>query len=498
MQSRRGYAFAAALLFASISAFSEVRLPAMFSDHMVVQRQRPVHVWGRADRDEAVSVSFRGETKSTISDALGRWEVYLSPGEAGGPFELTLRGKNTLRLQDVMVGDVWLASGQSNMEFPMRKTADAASEIARAKYPQIRLLLVQKNHSDYPLSDVVAAPWTQCTPESVQDFSAVAYFFGREVYQREKVPIGLIDATWGGTPVEAWTSLTALTTDAGMMPVFAARAAIMKDHELSQMMEAEEDRQIDEANAAGQPAPTFPWRPDMDSWAPGALYNAMINPLTPYLIRGVIWYQGETDSRLNLVPAMYERVFPAMIADWRSVWGQGDFPFLYVQLANFTSTNLEDWPTVREAQRKTLALRNTAMVVTIDIGNPEDVHPTNKQDVGARLALAARAVVYGEAIEYSGPLVREVSLDGAALRVWFGHATGGLRSRNGDLRSFEIAGEDGRFVSAQAKIDGDTVVVSSTSIPRPRRVRYGWANSPDCNLYNGAQLPASPFEASLP
>jgi sialate O-acetylesterase len=498
IQTRRGYALTFTLLLFSISAFPEVRLPAIFSDHMVVQRQRPVHVWGMADRAEAVSVSFRGETRNTVADYLGRWEVYLSPGEAGGPFELTLKGSNTLALQDVLVGDVWLASGQSNMEFPMSKVANAEAEIAGAKYPEIRLLLVEKNHSDYPLSDVVAAPWTECTPDSVQEFSAVAYFFGREIKQREKVPIGLIDATWGGTPAEAWTSLSALAADAGMMPVFAARAAFMKKQEVSLMTAADEDRQIDEATLAGKPVPVFPWRPDMDSWAPATVYNGMISPLTRYPIRGVIWYQGETNSRLALTPTVYERLFPTMIGDWRSAWGEGDFPFLYVQLANFTSTDLEDWAIIREAQRKTLKVRNTAMVVSIDIGDPADVHPTNKQEVGARLALAARAVAYGEAIEYSGPLVREVGLDGSALRVWFDHTTGGLQTRTGDVRGFEIAGEDGRFVPAQGKIDGTTVLVSSTSVRRPKRVRYGWANSPECNLYNGAQLPASPFEASLP
>jgi sialate O-acetylesterase len=283
-----------------------------------------------------------------------------------------------------------------------------------------------------------------------------------------------------------------------MMPVFAARAAFMKKQEVSLMTAADEDRQIDEATLAGKPVPVFPWRPDMDSWAPATVYNGMISPLTRYPIRGVIWYQGETNSRLALTPTVYERLFPTMIGDWRSAWGEGDFPFLYVQLANFTSTDLEDWAIIREAQRKTLRVRNTAMVVSIDIGDPVDVHPTNKQEVGARLALAARAVAYGEAIEYSGPLVREVSLEGSTLRVWFDHTTGGLQTRTADVRGLEIAGEDGRFVPAQGKIDGTTVVVSSTSVPRPKKVRYGWANSPECNLYNGAQLPASPFEASLP
>ena len=488
---------AALLLLCSLPLHADIKLPALFSDHMIVQRQRPVHVWGMADPGEIVTVSFRGESKATSADRLGRWSVYLAPAEAGGPFEMTVRGKNTFTVHDVLVGDVWLASGQSNMEFPMRKVANSEAEIAAAKYPKIRLLMVKKAYSDYPRSNVAVVPWTECNPASVADFSAVAYFFGREVHQREKVPIGLIDATWGGTPVEAWTSLPALTSDASLMPVFAARAALMNKQEESLLSIEDEERQIEEARSANKPVPSFPWHGDMNSWAPAALYNGMIAALTPFAIRGVIWYQGEANSRLELVPAMYGRVFPTMIQDWRRAWGEGDFPFLYVQLANFTSTNLEDWATIREAQRKALVLRNTAMVVTIDIGNPEDVHPTNKQDVGARLALAGRAVAYGEAIEYSGPLFREVPSDGPSLRVWFDHTTGGLQAKGGEVRGFEVAGEDGRFHSADARIDGANVIVSSTSVPEPKTVRYGWANNPDCNLYNGAGLPASPFEASL-
>ncbi len=495
---RRHDCLAAVLfLWCSLPLHAEVKLSTLFSDHMIVQRQRPVHVWGIADPGEGVAVSFRGESKTTSADRLGRWNVYLAPTEAGGPFEMTVRGKNALILHDVLVGDVWLASGQSNMEFPMRTVDNSDAEISAAKYPKIRLLLVKKTYSDYPRSDVDVIPWTDCNPASVADFSAVAYFFGREIHQRQKVPIGLIDATWGGTPVEAWTSLPALTADAGLMPVFAARAAIMNQQEESLLSIEDEERQVEEAKSAGTPVPKFSWHGNMNSWAPAALYNGMISPLTAFAIRGVIWYQGETNSRLNLVPQMYERVFPKIIQDWRNAWGEGDFPFLYVQLANFTSTNLEDWATIREAQRKALALRKTAMVVTIDIGNPEDVHPTNKQDVGARLALAGRAVAYGEAIEYSGPLFRGMSSDGSALRLWFDHDTGGLQTKGGGLRGFEIAGDDGLFHSAEATIEGANVVVSSAAVPGPTMVRYAWANNPDCNLYNGARLPASPFQASL-
>jgi sialate O-acetylesterase len=254
-----------------------------------------------------------------------------------------------------------------------------------------------------------------------------------------------------------------------------------------------EQQAIEEAKAAGKPVPKFPWHPPVETWKPGALYNGMIAPLVPFPIRGVIWYQGESNSVLDRAP-YYARLFPTMIRDWRSRWAEGDSPFLFVQISNFISTSLEDWPTIREAQLKTLQLENTAMAVTIDIGNPDDVHPTNKQDVGARLALAARATVYGEKIEYSGPIYRVAVPEGSAMRLWFDHAESGLVAKNGELTGFEIAGKDGKFVSATAKIEGKTLLVSSPQVAEPVRVRYGWANSPVCNLYNRENLPASPFQ----
>ncbi len=333
--------------------------------------------------------------------------------------------------------------------------------------------------------------------QSVRDFSAVAYFFGRDVQQKAKVPIGLIDTTWGGTPAEAWTSLRGLSADASLMPVFAARATMIDKQTEALLRLQDEKRQIDAARAAGKPLPTFPWHPELASWGPGNLYNAMIAPLTPYAIRGVIWYQGEANSSLDRAP-LYGRVFRTMIGDWRKNWGTGDFPFLYVQISNFKSTPAEDWPEVREGQRSALALRKTAMVVSIDIGNPDDVHPTDKQDVGARLALAALAIAYGEDIEYSGPLYRQVTTEGHALRVWFDHASGGLVAKGGGpLRGFEIAAADGKYVSAHAQIGGTSIVVSSSEVTDPVFVRYDWANSPDGNLFNGTGLPASPFSSGI-
>lgn len=496
MKNCRIVLFAALIFPLSVccNTLANVSLPALFADHMVLQRGLPVHVWGMANPGEPVSVNFRGESKATTADTLGRWSLYLSPGEAGGPFDIVVQGSNAIHLQDVLVGDVWVASGQSNMEFETSKVMNAAAEIAAANYPKIRLLHVKRAYSDYPLVDAeMFSSWTDCTPDSVRDFSAVAYFFGRDVQQKEKVPIGLIDTTWGGTPGEAWTSLRSLGADASLMPVFAARATMVDQQTETLLRLQDEKQQTEAARAAGKPLPAFPWHPDFGSWQPGGLYNAMIAPLTPYAIRGVIWYQGEANSSLDRAP-LYGRVLQTLIRDWRASWGTGDFPFLYVQISNFTSNPTEDWAEVREGQRNALALRNTAMAVSIDIGNPDDVHPTNKQDVGARLALAARAIAYGENIEYSGPMYRQVTTEEHALRVWFDHALG-MVAKGGSLRGFEIAGADGKYVPAQAQIEGASILVSSPEVSTPLFVRYDWANSPDGNLFNGSGLPASPFRS---
>jgi sialate O-acetylesterase len=316
---------------------------------------------------------------------------------------------------------------------------------------------------------------------------------------REHVPIGLIDATWGGTPAEAWVSLESISADAGLMPVFATRAQMMQSQAEAQLILAAERREDEVAREAGKTPPPHPWRPDPASWAPAWLYNGMVAPATPYAIKGVIWYQGESNSRLSFAP-MYAKIFPALIADWRTQWHEGDFPFLFVQISNFKSNATEVWPVIREAQRRTLSVANTAMVVTTDIGDPDNVHPADKQTVGARLALAARALVYGEKVEYSGPLFRQGVPQTEGIRVWFDHVGGGLVARGDALQGFEIAGSDGRFAPAAARIDGNTVVVSSAQIADPKYVRYGWANAPVINLFNSEGLPASPFtsEAAIP
>jgi sialate O-acetylesterase len=482
----------------STNACAEVTLPKILSSHMVLQRGRPIHLWGWADPGEKVTATLRSVTASTKTDDLGHWSLYLPPEQAGGPYQLTIAGTNTIVLDDVLIGDVWFASGQSNMELPLMGFPGSAvvtngEEVIRnANQPNLRLLHIPEMASPYPQQDQ-GASWTPCTPETAASFSAAAYFFGREIASREHVPVGLIDSTWGGTPAEAWVSMDSLGADAALMPVFAEWARASDDNVDYPRLVAKYKRDDAEVRAANQPVPEHPWRPDtLESWEPSWLYNGMIAPAVNYPIKGVIWYQGEANTPVERA-AMYERIFPALITDWRKQWQQGNFPFLYVQIASYTSTPSEDWAVVREAQRRTLSLANTAMAVTIDIGNPTNVHPADKQDVGHRLALAARALAYGEQVEYSGPNFRQTSVRGSQIQVWFDHAGSGLVAKGGPLSGFEVAGEDEKFFPASAQIDGQTVVVSSPQVREPKYVRYGWANYPVVNLFNGDGLPASPF-----
>jgi sialate O-acetylesterase len=499
-----------ALLFAlctpllAPSLLSQVTLPRILSSHMVAQRDLPVHVWGLASPGEQIAVSFRGETRSTTAADNGRWSLYLAPGSAGGPFVLTVKGTDapasqpqTITLDDVLVGDVWVASGQSNMEFAMHQAETAATDLPHAGNPNIRLLIVKKKAIDYPQDDLetdVWSGWTASTPDTAKDFSAVAWYFARDIEQRERVPIGVIDSTWGGTVVESWTRMAALGADAALAPLFVSWGHMTEREENEHLRYNAEQRQRDEAKAAGKPAPQFPWHPQLDSWGPGMLWNGMIAPLTPFPIRGVIWYQGESNSRLERAP-LYNRIFSTMITDWRHQWGVGDFPFLFVQISAFKSNETEDWAELRQQQVETLALRDTAMAVTVDIGNPDNVHPTDKVDVGMRLARAARALTYGESIEYQGPTFRQATPEGTSIRAWFDHAKG-LTAKGGAVTGIEVAGADGKFVPATATIEGNTIVAASPGIKEPRYIRYGWANSPQCNLFNGENLPASPFTSA--
>ena len=473
------------LCLCALGLRADVTLPALFGDHMMLQRDRPVRVWGKAAPGETVTVKAPGQTVAAVADEDGRWSLFLEPMKAGGPHELSV---NSITLKDVLVGDVWLGSGQSNMEWQVQNVNNAAEELASAKHPQLRLFQVAKKVSDIPLDDV-EGEWKVCTPENIKNFSAVGYFFSRALQQQLKIPMGFIHSSWGGTPAESWISYQALAADPALISVFADWGNNIENYPRAMDRYARLLAKW-EADGKNGPRPQAPVGPGHPHQVTG-LYNAMIAPLTPFAIKGALWYQGESNSGKNRA-YVYRRLFPAMIQDWRNRWGQGDFPFFWVQLANFTTKG--QWTELQEAQSMTLRMANTGQAVINDIGNPADIHPRNKQDVGARLALAARAVAYGEKIEYSGPVFRQATQEGTAMRIWFDHTGTGLGVRGGaDLRGFTIAGADGKFVPAQAKIDGATVVVVSAGVNKPVHVRYAWDPNPEANLVNSTGLPASLF-----
>jgi sialate O-acetylesterase len=497
------------LLLAATAAAADVKLPAIFSDHMVLQQQMPLAVWGWATPGERVEVRLRAQRVSTTADREGRWRVTLAPETAGGPDELVVTGgTGKKRFTDVLIGEVWVGSGQSNMQWEVRQAQDADTEIAAANHPKIRLFSVKRVTSLEPKDDVTpmddAPTWAAASPATIPRFSAVGYYFARALQQaRDGVPIGFVHSSWGGTPAEAWTRRAVLEDDPALQPLlwqyrrFEGEYASLKyGYDKRQPVWSEAAKAWQAAHAGepaltGMPAPRG--APD-DPHRPASLWNAMIAPITPYAIRGVLWYQGETNA---LRAWDYQRLMTAMIQDWRRAWNRGDLPFLFVQLANFRPNPPTDgaswWAEVREAQRLTLGLPNTAMASAIDIGNPDDIHPLNKQEVGRRLALAARAVAYGERVVHAGPLYEGMTLEGAKIRVRFRHAGGGLILDASKGSGFTIAGTDGRFKPATAVVDGDTLVISSPEVAAPVSVRYAWQDDPVTTLRNKEGLPASPF-----
>jgi sialate O-acetylesterase len=635
------------VLAAATGADADVRLPAIFGDHMVVQQDLKIPVWGWADPGESVTVTLGDRKASAKADADSKWRVSLAAVKAGGPLEMTVAGKNTIKIADVLAGDVWVCSGQSNMEMSVGSSLNAAQEIAEAKYPEIRLFTVAKKVSPTPLEDCQGS-WVLCSPETVGGFSAVGYFFGRDLWKAEKVPQGLIHTSWGGTPAESWTTLETLRArfkpiaDRYQLPgpdaakdkaEYEAKLKAWEEtgkdpgntgsekgyadpaHDLAAWKEIDtpgkwEDQGLDldgavwmrrdvevpeawagkdlalslgaiddydttyfngtKVGAIGPETPNWwqtprkykvpgalvkagkatiavrvfdnylgggmtgaaedlnlkpeaggdavslagKWRylveftigdghrpaqpqapGDVNNpWLPSGLWNAMIQPIVPFGIRGAIWYQGESNAGRAY---QYRDLFAAMIEDWRRAWGQGDFPFFFVQLANFTPRNdqpvASDWAELREAQTMTLRLPKTGMAVIIDIGDAADIHPKNKQDVGGRLALAARKIAYGEDLVYSGPMYKSMKVEDGKVRLAFDHTGGGPVAKGDKLVGFAVAGDDQKFVWADARIDGKTVLVGSPDVPKPAAVRYAWSNNPECNLYNKEGLPASPF-----
>jgi sialate O-acetylesterase len=497
---RVAFVLVCCLLPSSYLLHGDVRLPHLLSDHAVLQRDRPIHIWGWAAAGAHLTAKLHAQSVPAVADSLGAFSLWLAPESAGGPYTLTISGDGPdFILSDLLIGDVWFASGQSNMEMPMRGfpgnavLKDGDKEIAAATNPKLRLLIVDKKGSDYPLNDIPDT-WTLCTPETAANFSAVAYFFGREIAAKENVPVGLIDSTWGGTPADSWVSMDTLGTHPDLLPAFASRADFAKEQiDLKEKIAAEKIED-DADRAAGKPVSGH-WHPDETSWVPAGLYNGMVAPFIPMSLRGFIWYQGETNSAPDRAP-YYATLFSALIRDWRMQFAQGNLPFFFVQISSYNSPG-EDWGKVRDAQRRTLQLTSTGMAVTLDIGTPDNVHPPDKQSVGHRLALAARHITYGEDVAFASPLFRqataELQPDGAtSLRVWFDHAQG-LTAHDQPMDAFEVAGEDHHFVPAQARIDGETVIVSASAVPHPVYVRYGWMGVVTNNLFNAAGLPASTF-----
>lgn len=498
---------------------AQLRLPAIFSDHMVVQADRPVAVWGWAAPGEKVTVSILGESQTAETAANGRWAVTLGklPSSAQ-PQTMTIKGRTTLVVNDVLVGEVWLGSGQSNMEMQIKgklhgSVDRADEEIAAANHPGIRMFVHDEPYAIYELPappDEPAADhpgtWRVCSPETVADFSALGYFFARDLHKDLGVPIGIINASVGGTPIEAWTSLDVQRAEPALAPVLAdwekRLAGFDAEREQKDFLEKKASwlKQRSELMKKGEAAPKAPAPfKNLRVMTPGGLFNGRIAPLVPYTLRGVIWYQGERNSAGPLT-GYYGVQLKTLITDWRKRWND-EFYFAWVQLPRFQKeqrapSEPNGWGVaVRDAMRKTLAVPRTGMAVTIDYGGEKDGHPTNKADFAARLSPLVLHDVYGKPIPiWSGPIFHAARRHGDSNKMvlTFDHATG-LKAKSGKLEGFAIAGEDQKFVWAKTRIIDETVIVWSDAVPEPAAVRYGWAGNPKCNLVNAADLPASPF-----
>ena len=487
--------------FSPVSTTAEVTLASPFTDHAVLQRSRPVPVWGRGTASEAITVRFHGQTHQTVVGPDGRWSVELDPMPADAEgHDLFVTGKNTVVLNDVVIGEVWLASGQSNMEFQLNLALHGKDETAAASFPLIRHLKIDHSPSDLPVDTVKTSGWQTSTPETAGNFSAVGYFFARELATKLKVPVGIINSSWGGTPIESWTAEPVLRASKAW-PRFAAtwqETLKVFPQKLAEYpaLDAAWRKAEAESRTTGKPL-LLPWpHPPVGpgtAYAPGGLFNGMIAPIAPYALRGALWYQGESNADHA---GEYAELFPAMIRDWRKQWGQGDFPFLFVQLPNYANgkPTARDWAELREAQTAALKLKNVGAAITIDVGEADNIHPINKQPVGLRLALLAEERTYDISVESSGPVFKSAERDGSTMRVKFSHAQG-LLSRTPKVTGFEVAGADKVFHPATAKLDGKSVIVSASEVPEPAAVRYAWTNNPAASLFNRDGLPAAPFRS---
>ncbi len=492
------------LAFFAPAQAAELRLAGLFTDHMVLQREQAAPVWGWANAGEEITVQFAGQKKTGKADATGKWMVKLDalPASSEGRELLaqsSVKGR-VAKIADVVVGDVWLCSGQSNMRFQVSRADNAAKEIAASANPALRFFIVQDHFAKTPVPDVKGA-WNLASPATIADCSAVGYYFGVALQPKLGVPVGLLVSSIGGTRIETWSD-SATLAKLGVADRLIEKWKNVSPEELvnvvdtyktfQQKRDGEHSAAVRAAKASGAPAPLAPKAPPLRPHdCPSALHNGMIFPLQPFALKGSLWYQGEANVAS---PAAYEKLQPALIADWRRVWG-AEMPFLFVQLAPHNTAH----PAFREAQLRIWQMTpHTAMVVTSDIGNATDIHPIRKRPVGERLALAARALTYGEQLEYSGPVFNKMSIKESSATISFTHVGQGLVAKGGALKGFTIAGADGKFVPANAVIEGANVIVTSEQIAKPAAVRYGWANVPEVNLFNQEGLPASPFRTDGP
>ena len=502
------YIFLSISIVTSISLFAHVKPSTLFNDHMVLQRDVTIPVWGTARPKEQISVSLNKKVVYVKADADGNWMVHLPKQRAGGPYTLEIKGDNLIAYKDVYVGEVWLCSGQSNMDMTVAKedrywcgVNNETEEVANANYPLIRDFDVDFTPSNKVQANAIGK-WEICSPQTVGHFSAVAYFFAREMYMKYKVPIGLLTSAYGASTAETWISKQAMEAHPDLKPLletytqkwdkFTADSTVKMAEYREKLAKYNGDLAAAQA-AAGDvsarktKAPRNP-NPELDQHNPYVCFNGMIAPLIPYGIRGALWYQGESNGNSA---NQYREIMETLVADWRTRWGQGNFPFLYVQLANYGKPMTEPVKndplmTVREAQTLNLSIPNTGMAVAIENAgdNPTNIHPKNKQAIGYRLGLIARAKVYGEKVEYSGPMYKNYKIEGNKIRLYFTHTGKGLVAKDGKLTGFALCGEDKKWVWADAGIDGKTIIVSSPEITKPIAVRYCWGTNPPASLSN--------------
>lgn len=474
---------------------AEITLPSFISSNMVIQSGMPVPIWGQAVAGERITVVFRNQKKTTAAGKSGYWKVMLDPMKPSGTSSvMTVSGTNTIKIENVLVGEVWVCSGQSNMEFPLAKGASWRTgvynydeEVAKANYPEIRLFIVKSNKADSPLSGC-QGEWKVCTPENIRDFSAVGYYFARYLNSRIHRPVGMIESAVGGTHAELWTRMEIMANNPLYAAVFEEYHQDLKKYmdykiALSQWNKKLKEGAKDSSVTAAPPLKV------KEPWRPACLWNAMVQPLIPYAIKGVIWYQGESnDGRASA----YSQVFANLIASWRKEWKQGDFPFYFVQIA----AEKDKTPILRDAQTQVWkTVNNTGMAVAIDEGDSANIHPRNKALIGERLAYWALAKDYGfKDVAFSGPLYKSMKISGNSLQLFFDFAEKGLLAKGDHLREFYVAGADKQFYPAKAVISGNTVIVSSEKVETPLYARYAWKNYMHPNLYNQQGLPAIPFK----